>query len=757
MDEITAVIDEYERIYHKDIRGISYEVYDNYSFKDTSKYKHHPYTEKNGKLLYIDFDYRPYVEVPAMYLPHITNEEELYDLYRRTVKNKMGMSESVAAVGLENIGIKGVDGIVEAVNKRFGTNLTEKNIICGGRTYLNYNGSGNEVYTFRFWLSGSGEKNLFTSVFNDGRIEEILKTALLKKLTPDMDEYTKVKIIAYSVGTLCKMYDVTDRIPKEHSIADEEGQCMHYSYLFDRMLKMCGIESTEVYGESFMDHVWNAVKIDGEWYHIDITGVSAYNPRVMDCEKFRFVPVDDETLEEEGYVWKKELYPKCTSRRFLDDDEYNADPYFRNGSTPAKIQMQRETVPDEKLHVLVDKVVAGPMTISKKYAAVIMDDKRGRILELIENNAAENDEYEIPSVIDGITVRSIGRFAIKNMFYRKLILPETLEELSEYSCWFNNTIDKIVFKGHTFAAYDSITANDILAPNGIDMEGFLTCAREFGVSVHKEFSGKDTNVFYEFADDKTVLVLNRPYNFDAVVPKEFTRLLYYAGKGYYYDEPWSTLSIHGGVEYIDPQVGYLNRYYNVDDDNPNYSSLDGVLYNKDKTKLISVPIGIKSIKIPDTVKEIGRFAFAYCYNLKEIILPESVEKADAESFYKISGLESMVVRGKIPQNMKIDSGKVVKIYSSDTKSVEGAEVINRGYTEAKFDGERLSLKRQDNAPLYVLAYNASNELSEVIIGRGGEISQNIKNDVYKIKVFCLNDNITPLDDVQTITLSDIYK
>ena len=80
--------------------------------------------------------------------------------------------------------------------------------------------------------------------------------------------------------------------------------------------------------------------------------------------------------------------------------------------------------------------------------------------------------------------------------------------------------------------------------------------------------------------------------------------------------PWNTLSIHGGVKYIDPQVGYLNRYYNVDESNANYSSLDGVLYNKDKTKLISVPIGTRSITIPDTVKEIGRFAFAYCYNLK---------------------------------------------------------------------------------------------------------------------------------------------
>lgn len=761
-DRIKAVIDDYKNSNPGDMKGISCDIYDGFYFKNKNHFKYHPYQQNNGKLLEINFSYRPYIDYSVMYLPKISTEEELYDLYRRTVRNKMDMSETVAAYGLENIGINDVDDIVAVINKKFGTNLTEKNIIRGDHTYSNYNGSGNDIYTFRFRLSGKGENNIFMNVFYDDREEEILKTALLKKLTPDMDEYTKVKIIAYSVGTLCKKYNITNRIPKDYSIADEEGRCMHYSYLFDKMLKMNGIEAEEVIDLEVMDHEWNIVKIDGEWYQADITRISAYDPRVIDCEKLGFTPADDETFENLGYVWNKSYYPKCTSKRFLDDNKYGGNPYFKNGSAPAEIQMPRETVPDEKLHVMVDEMAAGPMTSYRKYAAVIMDDKRGRILELIEQNVSENGEYEIPAVIDGITVRSIGRFAIKNKFYNKLILPETLEEISEYSCWFNNFIQKIVFKGHTFAAYNSITANEILAPNGIDMEGFLTNIQaqalgKLGVPVHTNFSDKDTNVFYEYVDEETALVLNRPYNFDAVVPQNFTRLLYYAGKGYYYDEPWNTLSIHGGVKYIDPQVGYLNRYYNVDESNANYSSLDGVLYNKDKTKLISVPIGTRSITIPDTVKEIGRFAFAYCYNLKEITLPKSVEAVDAESFYKISGLESIVIPGKIPQGMKIDSGETVKIYSSDIKSVEGAEVTSKAYTEAKYDGEKLSLKRTDNAPLYVLVYNTKNELTDVIIGRSGEISQNTKSDAYKIKVFCLNDSITPLDDAQTIMLSDIYK
>ena len=51
---------------------------------------------------------------------------------------------------------------------------------------------------------------------------------------------------------------------------------------------------------------------------------------------------------------------------------------------------------------------------------------------------------------------------------------------------------------------------------------------------------------------------------------------------------------------------------NVDPENTQYSSIDGVLYNKDQTELIRVPETRTSIVIPNTVRTIGASAFTGC-------------------------------------------------------------------------------------------------------------------------------------------------
>lgn len=53
---------------------------------------------------------------------------------------------------------------------------------------------------------------------------------------------------------------------------------------------------------------------------------------------------------------------------------------------------------------------------------------------------------------------------------------------------------------------------------------------------------------------------------------------------------------------------------NVPDDNPYYSSEDGILFNKDKTVLLYYPISKKDItsySIPESVTEIGNGAFSF--------------------------------------------------------------------------------------------------------------------------------------------------
>ena len=69
------------------------------------------------------------------------------------------------------------------------------------------------------------------------------------------------------------------------------------------------------------------------------------------------------------------------------------------------------------------------------------------------------------------------------------------------------------------------------------------------------------------------------------------------------------------------------RNFIVDDDNQDFSSIDGVLYNKDKTTLIQYPCGNTRTDyiVPDSVKEIGHSAFKGCTNILSITIPDNVE------------------------------------------------------------------------------------------------------------------------------------
>ena len=84
---------------------------------------------------------------------------------------------------------------------------------------------------------------------------------------------------------------------------------------------------------------------------------------------------------------------------------------------------------------------------------------------------------------------------------------------------------------------------------------------------------------------------------------------------------------------------------NVDTNNKNYSSQDGVLFNKNKTELIQYPIGNarKTYDIPKGVTSIGDNAFEYCKGLTSVTIPNSVTSIGEGAFYECSGLTSVTI------------------------------------------------------------------------------------------------------------------
>ncbi len=84
---------------------------------------------------------------------------------------------------------------------------------------------------------------------------------------------------------------------------------------------------------------------------------------------------------------------------------------------------------------------------------------------------------------------------------------------------------------------------------------------------------------------------------------------------------------------------------NVDINNKYFSSHDGILYNKDKTKLIFYTPGntINSFEIPNGVTDIGTSAFAGCESLTSIIISDTVTNIEYVAFSNCSNLTNITI------------------------------------------------------------------------------------------------------------------
>lgn len=86
---------------------------------------------------------------------------------------------------------------------------------------------------------------------------------------------------------------------------------------------------------------------------------------------------------------------------------------------------------------------------------------------------------------------------------------------------------------------------------------------------------------------------------------------------------------------------------NVDAQNKNYASMDGVLYNKSLTTLLSFPAAKTTVDIPDDVLTINESAFSGCNNLTSISIPSSVTSIGKSAFLSCASLKEINLSGNL--------------------------------------------------------------------------------------------------------------
>lgn len=105
----------------------------------------------------------------------------------------------------------------------------------------------------------------------------------------------------------------------EEFFRDGTGVCQAYTMAYKAVLNKLGLTSTSVYSRE-MNHVWNLVKLDGSWYHIDVTwNDSDYeNAQPFTAHHSNFLLSDTGIKESGHYGWQTLGGQKAANTRYDD-------------------------------------------------------------------------------------------------------------------------------------------------------------------------------------------------------------------------------------------------------------------------------------------------------------------------------------------------------------------------------------------------------------------------------------------------------
>lgn len=162
------------------------------------------------------------------------------------------------------------------------------------------------------------------------------------------------------------------------------------------------------------------------------------------------------------------------------------------------------------------------------------------------------------------------------------------------------------------------------------------------------------NYQYKVLDDNTICISRYIGEEENItIPAKINGLTVTTiGKGAFVQTGMGSLNIPASITDIKPNAFKLSGFnkIEVDKNNSNYTSINGVLFSKDKTVLFAYPKenSATSYIIPDGVKIIESTAFMGASNLNNIVIPDGVTTIKENAFYLWSNLKNV----SIPTSVK---------------------------------------------------------------------------------------------------------
>ena len=309
----------------------------------------------------------------------------------------------------------------------------------------------------------------------------------------------------------------------------------------------------------------------------------------------------------------------------------------------------------------------------------------------------------VPEQIDGIKVTKIGIEAGKNSIFgvenkgfgnnyvEKIVLPNTITEIRDNAFRFCPKLKEIEMKNGikiigSEVFYNCESLQYIKIPDSVESignEAFYWCPKLNSVALSKNMNSISDGLFKFCYELKNIKIPGNVTNIGKSafsycqeltgieIPSNVTSI---GDDAFYSCYKLSSIKISNGVKSIGDEVFcYCNistidfpasvtqigksifvgnetlKDINVDENNSNYISENGILFNKDKSILVVYPKEKNDTEytIPENVERIESGAFYQCTNLEKIITSSKLTAIGDEAFYNCCRLKNINLNDKI--------------------------------------------------------------------------------------------------------------
>lgn len=166
------------------------------------------------------------------------------------------------------------------------------------------------VYEYRFTADEISSMNIAS---------ERAARDIMENITPDMDDYDKLKYFHDYLVLNCKNDTESPYGDTVYgALVQKKALCEGYAKAFSYLCNLVDIENTIVTGTTTVPHMWNMVKLGGNWYHVDVTWDNpddALHAEYPDVILYQYFMVTDSVIENNHTIWTyPSVPPKANGR-----------------------------------------------------------------------------------------------------------------------------------------------------------------------------------------------------------------------------------------------------------------------------------------------------------------------------------------------------------------------------------------------------------------------------------------------------------